>query len=98
MAPFAEIAFILAGSTLAMIFVYILASQPKRHYRAVPDLGKVLAIRCRCCGGLCVRPLRGQPGLCEVCETPLAGMPWAVEDRALLVERLTDEVIEGDAD
>lgn len=84
---------------LTLLLIVVMVSQPKRHERhAATDLGKVLAIRCGYCGDLCVRPLRGQPGLCEVCDTPLAGMPWTIEDRTLLIERLTGEVIEGDYD
>lgn len=87
-----------AFAILTAILIVVMASQPKRHARCRVDLGKVLAIRCGYCGDLCVRPLHAAPGACEVCDTPLAGMPWAVEDKALLIERLTNEVMEGDAD
>ena len=86
-----------AGMTALLIVVMV--SQPKRHARATAtDLGKVLAIRCGYCGDLCVRQLHAAPGMCEVCDTSLAGMRWTIEDKTLLIERLTNEVMEGDAD
>ena len=52
---------------------------------------KVRGYRCKC-GGVCIRPLHGNPKACERCGQRLTGTPYAIEDQAVFVRSLVDEI------
>jgi hypothetical protein len=51
------------------------------------DFDKVRVYRCLC-GSAVVRPLRGEPKVCDHCQGDLRYVPYQVEDHKRFVERL----------